>query len=140
MNSETDESLIRGIVENWAKACCQKSVDGLVANHADDILLFDLKAPLQHSGMAAYRRVWEECLPYMTEPLKVELRDLKVTSNGNVAFSHSLHHMTTGENDTWMRATLCYRKEEEQWLVAHAHVSVPIDMESNQPAWNLKPE
>ena len=40
-----DEAQIRQLVDNWAKALRAKDVDGLMANYAPDMLLFDLAPP-----------------------------------------------------------------------------------------------
>ena len=48
---------------------------------------------------------------------------------------------TSGEDaDVWARATVCYRKTDGKWMVAHEHVSVPFYMDgSNRAAVDLKP-
>jgi len=39
-----------------------------------------------------------------------------------------------------VRATVCYRKTDGKWMVAHEHVSVPFCMDgSNRAAVDLKP-
>lgn len=53
-----------------------------------------------------------------------------------MAFSYSLNRLTgkrtTGEEvDVWVRATVCFRKIDGQWKVAHEHVSVPFYMDGS---------
>ena len=37
----TDETMIRELVENWARAVRTKNLDGILANHSPEILMFD---------------------------------------------------------------------------------------------------
>jgi ketosteroid isomerase-like protein len=62
---------------------------------------------------------------------------LNVTTQGDLAFVHSVHHV----NGTlpgghiagrWVRWTACFRKIDNVWLVVHDHVSVPADIEHGQ--------
>jgi ketosteroid isomerase-like protein len=41
--------------------------------------------------------------------------------------------------DMWVRATICYRKVDGRWMIAHDHHSVPVNMETNQALFDLKP-
>ena len=43
------------------------------------------------------------------------------------------------DSDAWVRSTVCYRKIDGKWMVAHEHVSVPYDMETGKAAVDLKP-
>jgi uncharacterized protein (TIGR02246 family) len=139
-----DEAQIRQLIDNWAKAVRAKDINGIMSHHAPDILLFDAVPPLQYRGAEAYRNNWEQCFPYFQGPIDCEIRDLSITTGDDAAFSHSLTRIsgtiTTGENtDTWLRATVCYRKVDGKWIVAHEHVSVPFDPESGRASIDLKP-
>jgi len=149
MTTETtktnDEAQIRQLVNNWAKALRAKDVDGLMSNYAPDMLLFDLAPPLQYKGADAYRKSWEEWLPTFQGPVGYEIRDLSITAGDDVAFCHSLNRISgtraNGEKtDTWVRATVCYRKIDGTWMVTHEHVSVPFYMDGTyRAAVDLKP-
>jgi ketosteroid isomerase-like protein len=39
----------------------------------------------------------------------------------------------------WFRATLCLRKIDGQWLIAHEHNSTPFYMDSMKAALDLEP-
>jgi uncharacterized protein (TIGR02246 family) len=143
-NKAIDEAQIRELVDNWAKAVRAKDIDGLMSHYTADSLTFDIMPPLEHKGTDAYRKLWEQCFPYFQGSIGFEIRDLSITAGDEVAFSHSLNRMTgtitTGEKiDHWMRATVCYRKINGKWMVAHEHVSVPVDVETNTALFDLKP-
>ena len=75
-----------------------------------------------------------------------ELRDLDVTCGDDLAYTHSLNHLTgkrtDGETtDVWFRATVCLRKIDGEWMVAHEHTSVPFYMDGSYriPRQPVKP-
>lgn len=143
-NQVTDEAEIRQMIDSWVASVRVKDIDGLMSHYANDSVTFDIMPPLKHQGISAYRKLWEECLPYFEGNLGYEIRDLNITIGSDVAFSHSLNRMngatTNGEKmDTWMRATVCYQKVDGKWKVVHEHVSVPIDVENNKALFDLKP-
>jgi uncharacterized protein (TIGR02246 family) len=124
-----DEAQIRQLIDNWAKAFRAKDVDGLMANYAPDMVLFNLAPPLQYNGADAYRKIWEDWLPTFQGPVGYEIRDLSIAAGRDVAFCYRLTqiHGTRAngeETDTWVRATVCYRKIDGTWMVTHEHVSV----------------
>ena len=41
-NRSTDEAQIRDLVEGWARAVRSKNIDGILANHSPEILMFDV--------------------------------------------------------------------------------------------------
>ena len=72
-------------------------------------------------------------------PLGYEVRDLTITMGNDVAFGHSLNRISATlkngkRSEFWLRWTTCFRKMDGNWLIAHHHVSVPIDVESGQGA------
>jgi ketosteroid isomerase-like protein len=56
----TDEVQIRELINDWAKATREGDDDAVLSNHAADLLIFDVLAPLQYKGAAAYRKSWDE--------------------------------------------------------------------------------
>ncbi len=56
----TDEAQIRQLMNDWAKATRKGDDDAVLSNHAADVLIFDVLAPLQYKGASAYRKSWDE--------------------------------------------------------------------------------
>jgi ketosteroid isomerase-like protein len=48
---DSNETQILALVEKWASAVRAKDMDGVLASHADDIVMFDVPMPLQSKGM-----------------------------------------------------------------------------------------
>jgi len=62
----------------------------------------------------------------------------------DVAFTHSFNRssatLNTGQKiGNWLRWTACWRKINGKWLIAHMHVSVPVDLETGRAVLDLKP-
>jgi ketosteroid isomerase-like protein len=55
----SDEAEIRTLIERWAKAVKSGDMEGVLADHADDIVMFDVPPPENGvRGLAAYRATW----------------------------------------------------------------------------------
>ena len=148
MNDEqrrADEAQIRQRLDGWTKALHSKDLDGLMSHYAEDIVVFDVPPPLRYDGAVAYRKNWADWFASFRAPdIGYEIRDLSITAGDDVAFCRSLNRITgartSGEDtDVWVRATVCFRKIGATWLVAHEHVSVPINMRTYQAELELKP-
>jgi uncharacterized protein (TIGR02246 family) len=139
-----DEDQIRQLIDDRATAVRAKNINGAMSNIAPDVLSFDVVNPLQHLGSDAIRKRAEEWFASFQGPIGYEMRDLSIAVGDDVAFSHSLNRVsatrTDGkELDMWWRSTLCYRKTDGKWMVAHEHSSVPFDAESGKASLDLKP-
>src|SRR6266545_99188 len=84
----TDEARIRDLIEKWARAVRAKNIDGIMALHAPDILLFDVPPPVQSLGADAYRKSWEQFFSWFGDSGIFELSDLKITAGDAIAASH----------------------------------------------------
>ena len=138
------EALIRQRIEELATALRAKDIDGVMSLFAPDLVSFDIVPPLRYVGADNKRRAWQEAFAIYTGPFDYEFHDLNVTTEGELAFVHSLNHVTatlaSGHvTDMWLRWTACFRRIDGVWLVVHDHVSVPADLEHGQAALNLTP-
>ena len=143
-SNSSEEGEIRKLIDAWVGALRLKDIDAIMSLYTSDILLFDILPPLEHRGHVAYRKIWDLCFPSFHGSIDCEIRDLSITAGDGAAFSHGLYRfsgtMTDGKQmDMWVRATICYRKVDGRWLIAHEHHSVPVSMETNQALFDLKP-
>ena len=59
---DLDEAEIRALIERWVKAVHSGDMDGVLADHAADIVMFDVPPPENGMrGIAAYRATWPPC-------------------------------------------------------------------------------
>src|SRR3712207_3142627 len=140
----TDEARIRGLIEERVRAIRARDVDALTRGHAPDVVMFDALDPLGYVGSEAVGERAGQWLSWYQGPVGYEVRDLSVTAGGEAAFCHYLYRvtgtMTNGrEVDMWVRSTVCFRRDEGAWVVAHEHTSVPFDAESGKASVDLKP-
>src|SRR4030095_10741185 len=90
-NVTSNEEQIRRLVNCWAKAVRAKDMEGALAYHAKDIVMFDVPLPLQSKGIEAYKKTWK--LFFDNNPSgsgSFELNKLKIIVGDKVAFCHAL--------------------------------------------------
>lgn len=139
-----EETQIRNRIEDWANAFRSKDIDGVMSAFAPEIVSFDLVPPLAFSGREAYRKQWEKLFASYHGRIEYEIRDLSITAQHDVAFSHSINRikgtLKNGQRtDVWLRMTACWRRIDGQWLIQHEHVSVPVDVGGGKALLDLKP-
>jgi uncharacterized protein (TIGR02246 family) len=143
----TDAAALKALEQNFVEAFRAKDVRRIMSCFApgQDLLVFDLSTPRQHASHDAYTRDWEGFATRSAGPLTVTMSDLVVrTDGGDIAYSHSIVHVagktTNGRAmDHNARVTHVYERINGSWLIAHEHVSVPIDMSTGQPDFQSKP-
>jgi ketosteroid isomerase-like protein len=138
------QMVIREIIEARARAMSAGDVDGIVADLAEDIAIFDVVGPLRGDGRASARRRAQEWLGSYQEGPTWENRDIRVASDETVAFSHSLSHVTGRLKigalvDMWFRTTLGFERRDGRWLIVHDHGSKPFDPKTGKASLDLKP-
>ena len=123
----TNETQIRALVKSWATAVRAKDMEGVVAHHTSDIVMFDVPMPLQSKGIKAYRKTWELFFDNSPGgPGAFDVEELLVIASGTVAYCHALVKIF----DSTVRLTMGLRKENRQWRIAHEHHSYPIKLKS----------
>ena len=126
-----DESAIRDLVLRWAADVHAGDLDGVLADHAADIVMFDVPPPEDGvRGIDAYRGTWPDFFAWQRQGACFELTALEVTAGTDVAFAHALLRCGTPQDlahdpDLRLRLTLGLRKEDGRWVVAHEHHSFP---------------
>ena len=145
LSHQVEETEIRAQIDAWGAALRAKHLEKIVSRYAPDAVTADLAPPLWNRGADALRRNFGEWFRSWIGPIEIEMRDVHVTTAGDVAFARMLNHIqgmrTTGEaTDVWVRATVCFRKIGGEWKVVHEHVSVPFYMDGSfRAAVDLKP-
>jgi uncharacterized protein (TIGR02246 family) len=137
---------IRALEDRYIAAFKAKDVDAIMKVYAPDqtLVVFDVVPPRQYVGAAAYRKDWQTVFGSFDGPITVELTDLDVVADRNLAYSHSIQHVA-GTNkhdkkvDLTVRVTDVYKKAHGRWQIIHEHVSVPIDLETDKPDLASKP-
>ncbi|NUR41571.1 MAG: SgcJ/EcaC family oxidoreductase [Streptomyces sp.] len=128
-----DDAQIRALITKWADAVHRGDLDGVVADHAEDIVMYDVPPP-HHGihGLAAYSAAWPPFFAWQAQGACFDIESLDVTAGSDVAYAHALLRCASPEElaehpDLRLRLTFGLRKEDGRWLVAHEHHSFPHD-------------
>jgi uncharacterized protein (TIGR02246 family) len=127
-----EETEIRQLVERWARAVHAGDMDGVLADHAEDIVMFDVPPPEDGvRGMDAYRKTWPPFFTWQSQGARFDIVSLEVTAGDTVAYAFALLKCGTPEEfedrpDRRLRLTLGLRKEDGRWVVAHEHHSFTL--------------
>lgn len=140
----TGDAQLKALESRFASAFAAKDLDGIMKVYAHDVFVFDVIAPRQYVGATAYRADWKALLAGYSGPIKVEVKDVVVSSEGPVGYGHSIQRVTgvgpKGEKmDMVVRVSDVYRKEGGNWLIVQEHVSVPLDAKTMQPDLMSRP-
>jgi ketosteroid isomerase-like protein len=128
MSRQGNEAAIRDSIEMWTDAICRGDMDRIIADRADDILMFDVPEPLQARGIEAYRQTWALFFAQNAAgPDRFRIDELNIEAGEQVAFAHGL--LTIGGGDAQCRLTLGLRRREGRWQVVHEHHSMPLRLE-----------
>ena len=137
---------IRALEERFVAAFKAKDVDAIMKVYAPDqtLVVFDVVPPRQYVGAAAYRKDWQTFLDSFEGPITVELTDLDIAADRNLAYSHSIQRVAGTDKqgkklDLTVRVTDVYKKARGRWLIIHEHVSVPVDLDAGKPDLTSKP-
>jgi uncharacterized protein (TIGR02246 family) len=127
-----EEKQIRALIEGWAEAVHRGDMPGVLADHADDIVMFDVPPPHEGvRGIHAYRETWPPFFEWQARGASFEIVFLDVTAGDQVGYAYALLRCGTAEElaenpKNRLRLTLGLRKEHGRWVVAHEHHSFPL--------------
>lgn len=130
MPTNTQEELeMRALIERWAGAVRAADLNGVTAHHTDNMVLFDVPAPVQLSGLDAYRQAWPDFFRWRTEHNGTfDIASLEVCAGSDVAFATAVLHCASATrrektSEPRLRLTVGLRKVDGQWRIAHEHHS-----------------
>jgi ketosteroid isomerase-like protein len=142
---KSPQNEMAALLDRRSAAIRQKDLDRLMSFYSDDVIYFDLVPPLVYVGSSALRGRFSHWFASYTGPIGQEIDDLHVHASGDVAVASMLIRaggtLTTGPTvGFWVRATSsCQRTGDDRWLIAHEHVSLPVDLTSGKAAMHLRP-
>ena len=124
-----DATRVRTLIERWARAVHAGDLGGVLADHAADIVMFDVPPPEDGvRGIEAYRETWPPFFQWQRQGASFEIISLDVTAGDDVAFAHALLRCGTPEElkqdpARRLRLTIGLRKQDGRWAVTHEHHS-----------------
>lgn len=133
------EADIRELIEAWAAAVHRGDLAATLADHAADIVMFDVPPPYDGvRGIEAYRETWPPFFEWQAAGASFDIVSLDVTAGAEVAYAYALLRCGTPEEladnpENRLRLTIGLRKQHGGWVVAHEHHSF-ADASTADPA------
>ena len=125
-----DEATLRELIARWSKAVRDQNMAGIRADHAPDILMFDVPPPFLSRGLDAYMATWQLFYDASPKPVAFDFHDVKVTAGPDVAFATAIGRCRVNERNGGnipleFRLTMGFRKRDGRWSIVHEHHSLP---------------
>ena len=144
INARKDVDAIKARYAQWKHAFEGRDVNGIMAIYAPDVVAYDVVPPLQFVGADDYRKDYSTLFGQFKGPLKITIPRVHIEQSGNIAFAFGFERLraTTakGENvDMWLRFSDGWEHRNGQWVIAHEHVSVPVDLATGKARLDLTP-
>ena len=130
-NADTAE--IKALEQRLIDGIKAKDVKQIMSCYSDDLFAYDVVPPRQYVGAAAFQKPWQGFLGMFKGPINVEVNDLIIDSDGEIAYSSGVQHVTGTTNegkpfDSTFRITDVFRKGNGKWLIVQEHISLPPDV------------
>jgi len=109
-----DEQEIRALITRWAAAVHEGDLETTLADHASDIVMFDVPPPEDGiRGIDAYRKAWPPFFEFQKSGASFELVELQVSAGGSCA------HATPFEYYSLWSAWRCIDAERSMHSATH---------------------
>ena len=128
---------IRELLHQKAAALGAKDPEGMTSVYAPGAVIYNLAPPLRQTDDARDPKPAAEWLATFEEPMNLEIRDLEVTEEGDLAYATSIEGLSAtpkGSTESftlWYRATHGLRRIDGRWQITHEHQSVPFEMDGS---------
>jgi len=128
-----DTAEIEALEQRLIDGIKAKDVKQIMSCYSDDLFAHDVVPPRQYVGAAAFQKPWQGFLGMFKGPINVEMNDLMINSDGEIAYSCGVQHVTGTTNegkpfDSTFRITDVYRKRQGKWVIVQEHISLPPDV------------
>ena len=125
----SNESQIEKLVQGWAGAVRAGNIEGILAHHSTDIVMYDVPEPFQSVGINAYRKTWDLFFAN-TQPGVFDIVELRIIADEAVAFCFAIMECADKSDSVDFvtlpfRLTIGLRKIHNQWTIIHEHHSLP---------------
>lgn len=121
------ETQVRHLIERWVEAVCRGDMEGVLAHHSLDVVMYDVPEPIQCQGLSAYRETWELFFAdNRAGPDRFRVDDLQIHAGDDVAFAYGL--LSIGGAPARCRLTMGLRRTGDTWFIIHEHHSMPIEL------------
>lgn len=134
-----DADAVRAVHERWSAATAANDLDGIMASIAPDVVSYEHEAPLAYVGADEVREVCRRGLEASTGTVTLDIPDLTVLTDGDLAVAWGLNRIVADGAETWSRGTRVFRRVRGEWVMSHQQVSFPYDPATGKAATDLRP-
>ena len=125
----SNETPVRELIENWVTAVKTKNIEGVLAHHDPNIVMYDVPEPFQSIGIQAYKETWDAFFGG-TQSGVFDIQEMNIIADEHVAFCFAVMKCSdrnkNGEfEDLFFRLTIGLKKIKDNWTIVHEHHSVP---------------
>lgn len=121
--STSEIDAVRKIVEDWADAVSRGDRRGILAHHANDVLMYDF--PNEVRGLDAYDDTWDFFFENRRGDITFAPSNVEATASEQVAFvTCNMHCDGTSAGPLDFRLTVGLEKLDGKWLIKHEHHSL----------------
>lgn len=114
-----------------------------MAVYSPHIVYFDVVPPLRYVGAATMRARFVRWFSLWESPIGQHVTELAITASEELTCAHMLIRasgvLAGREVEYWLRTTDVCRRAAAGWLIAHEHVSLPVDLGTGTAAMDLLP-
>ncbi len=127
-----DQSEIRQIFQRWVEAIRARDLEGVLAAHSDDIVMYDAQPPYDGiRGIDAYRETWPPFFEFLAGGASFDIAELDVVAGETAGFVYALVRCGrpedfAGNPDVRLRITTGFEKADGRWVIVHEHHSFPM--------------
>jgi ketosteroid isomerase-like protein len=143
---QSDKAEIQAMEAAMIKAYAAKDLNHALAGYVQDetLFVFDAIPPRQYVGIKAWRANNEVFVAMFQGPLKVEMSDLSITTDGKLGFGHNIQRFSgmdhNGRPIDWtFRVSDGYKKINGKWKIVQEHISFPVDVTTGKADMSSKP-
>jgi uncharacterized protein (TIGR02246 family) len=120
----SEQERIKRMIAKWAHAVETDDRRGILADHADDLLMCDFPSVVR--GIDAYDETWNFFFANPKGAITFKPSELQVTASDRIAFaSCQIHCDGTSAGPLDLRLTVGLEKRDDRWIITHEHHSVP---------------
>lgn len=132
MHNTDDAGQIQSLIETWAHAVHHGDLATVMADHAPDIVMFDVPPPERGiRGADEYRDCWPAFFEFQAGGGTFDIDELEIVAGADVAYAYALLQCDTpggraAHPARRLRLTFGLRKEGGRWVIAHEHHSFTL--------------
>lgn len=139
MESQFSQNHGHRILSAYATAVNYKDVGGFMGLYASDVHVYDAWGCFEYEGSAAWRTMVEGWFGSLgAETVRVDFADVRVCGGPEVAIVSAAATFTAysgsgvKQRSLTNRFTMGLSLRASQWLIAHEHSSLPVDIETGR--------